>query len=540
MSARNEVSQDLSTGFRQRCESALTHPVTIGALGVLLVNDLLLKALWSNPWTTGKLSDLAWVVFASPLLAFLLSLVTRGSRPAERAAFFAAYAGLPLLYAAFNTFEPVHDAILRVLSLAGGSGVGSPLDPTDSLVIPVGLAAALWVWRRKTGDSNSLRMRLGLLTAAVAALATVATSPPDAVAGTTIVGAEADGTVFSGITSFELDMQYVIELYSAEEIYDRAYLYSCDGGLTWSESCEGRGLGESVVLGGQSAETSRGTYIIEGTDIVRARDGEREVVYSAAYLQEKGNVNLQSRVTWTLGPRQIATMPYSLVYDEKSSNVVVAMGLQGVAVGTPDGRWTRVTVGEYAPTDFSLIRKALLLLDWELLLIASALALSFTSIGLVLAEPTVFALRSPSSQGKIWRIVVATLSILSSGAGLFFFSENDGYDYMYIAPFPAAAGAAISIFTLALVSRQLRLELRSSDRGRIWIGGIAAFLGMHGLVALPFFLWVQLGMDLPLVKISAIVLVALAALFLKRYAAEIQRAANRPRRLRSRGDTLEC
>ena len=126
--------------FRQRCASALTHPLTVGALGVLLLNDLVLKALWSNPWTTGKLSDLAWVVFASPLLAWLLSLVARENRRGQRAAWIAAYIGLPLLYAAFNTFPAVHDVVLSGFSLVSGGTAGSPLDPTDSLVILVGLA----------------------------------------------------------------------------------------------------------------------------------------------------------------------------------------------------------------------------------------------------------------------------------------------------------------------------------------------------------------------------------------------------------------
>ena len=103
--------------FRRRAESALTHPVTVAALGVLLLNDLLFKAIWPHSWLTGKLSDLAWLIFALPLLAFLLSFATRGSLTARRLAFVAAYVGLPLLYAAFNTFEPVHDLIMRGMSL---------------------------------------------------------------------------------------------------------------------------------------------------------------------------------------------------------------------------------------------------------------------------------------------------------------------------------------------------------------------------------------------------------------------------------------
>ncbi len=83
--------------FRRRVESALTHPATVAALAVLLLNDLLLKAIWPHSWLTGKLSDLAWLIFALPLLAFPLSFAARGSLGARRLAFLAAYAGLPLL-----------------------------------------------------------------------------------------------------------------------------------------------------------------------------------------------------------------------------------------------------------------------------------------------------------------------------------------------------------------------------------------------------------------------------------------------------------
>ena len=173
--------QNANADFGQRSRLALTHPVTLAALGVLLLNDLVFKSLWVNPWTTGKLSDLAWVVFASPLLAFLLSLAARNHRRAQRAAFMAAYVGLPLLYAAFNTFAPVHDAIIWGLSLLSGGAAGSPLDPTDSLVIPVGLAIALWVWRRggdsgNGGGTGTLRQRVVLLAAALATIASIASS----------------------------------------------------------------------------------------------------------------------------------------------------------------------------------------------------------------------------------------------------------------------------------------------------------------------------------------------------------------------------
>ena len=206
-----------SGSFRGHCASALTHPATVAAVVVLLLNDALFKSLWPDSWVTGKLSDLAWVVFASPLLAFVLSLFL-GRRPfVERAAFVTAYVGLPALYAAFNTFDPVHDRILWGLSLVAGGTAGSPLDPTDSLVIPFGLGIAWWVWCRRPVGPDRLRVRLALLAAGVATFATVATSAPTPLTGIRSVGVAGDGAIMA----------------AANDGRDRLQYSSSDGGFTW-------------------------------------------------------------------------------------------------------------------------------------------------------------------------------------------------------------------------------------------------------------------------------------------------------------------
>lgn len=173
---------DATLTLRQRCGAALTHPATLAALALFILNDLAFKAIWPEAWLTGKLSDLAFVIVASPLLAFLLSFVTRDRARSERAALVTAYAGLPLLYAAFNTFAAVHDPIIETLSLARGGPTYSPLDPSDSLVIPLGLALALWVWRRPVPPA-AVRRRLALIVAAAAALVSIATSGPGTTTG---------------------------------------------------------------------------------------------------------------------------------------------------------------------------------------------------------------------------------------------------------------------------------------------------------------------------------------------------------------------
>ena len=268
--------------FRRRAESALTHPVTVAALGVLLLNDLLLKAIWPHSWLTGKLSDLAWLVFALPLLAFLLSFATRGNlTTARRLSFLAAYAGLPLLYAAFNTFDPVHDLIMRGISLAGGAA-GSPRDATDSLVIPLAWVAALWVWRRPPAASGAMRLRWAVLVAGVAALASVATSQlePLPVRGATLVGISEGAVVVVALDSV---------------IYE-----SLDGGLTWNSSAL---PWEAVSWGGQSVDTPTGRYTFDGPRIlcVSANRCPEQVAFSTEYLQRDANVWVQRTSTQDLG-----------------------------------------------------------------------------------------------------------------------------------------------------------------------------------------------------------------------------------------------
>ena len=209
--------------FRRRAASALMHPVTLAALAVLLANDLLFKALWPGAWIPGKLSDLAWMMFAPPALAYIISFATAGSLRAQRIAFATAYAGLPLLYAAFNTFEPVHDAILRGLGLLGGDGPRSPLDATDSLVIPFAMVVALWVWLRPPLNARGVRARLALLTATAAAIASVATSYAQD-HGITEVGRTGSGTLGAHVNAYYPGSAGTYE--------------SMDGGLTWTEISE--------------------------------------------------------------------------------------------------------------------------------------------------------------------------------------------------------------------------------------------------------------------------------------------------------------
>ena len=353
--------------FRLRAEAALTHPATLLALAALLVNDHLLKSIWPGAWATGKLSDLAWLIFAMPLAAWLLSLIARDGRLSRRVAFISAYLGLPLLYAAFNTFGSLHDFILTAITTPFGLNPGSPLDATDSIVIPPAMAIGLWVWRANSAKSALARRKWVILVATLAIVASIATTESPKKLGIIEVAVTDNGFVIAQ---------------SGSEYGDRSGLYqSQDGGLTWGEERNT----ESPLLGvGDRAETPRGTYLIADTDIVKlGPQSESEVVYSTAYLTQSGNQWIQRISTIGLGNRELAERPLSIVYNAKSDNLVVAMGIQGVLVGMPDEQWIRVRVGSYSPTDYSFWRKGRILMR-SLEYWTGALLLSFAMVGLAL------------------------------------------------------------------------------------------------------------------------------------------------------------
>ena len=526
--------------FRSHCSSALTHPVTVAALVVLLLNDALFKALWPDAWVTGKLSDLAWVVFASPLLAFVLSLFLCRRLFGRRAVIVTAYVGLPALYAAFNTFEPVHDRILWGLSLVAGGPAGSPLDPTDSLVIPFGLGIAWWVWRRRPVGPDRLRVRLALLAAGIATFATVATSYPLPVTGIRSIGVAGDGAIMA----------------AADDDVDHLQYSSRDGGFTW----EPYSWPPNIVWGGQGVATPRGNFLIRGSDIlVLTIEGDWVEVHSTTYLQGDANVWVQEQTTTRFGPRDIGTKPHSIAYDARSGNLVVAMGLQGVVVGSPDGQWSRVAVGDYSPTDFTSAGKTIALLSsMSLWVITICLSLSMIAISLVLVQYRgvnlplgigmglvtlalwivlpilLFALQSldasaialvaipvgtiglairlgyvseKSTVAKSFAFAMGIISaVLTVVVLLVFGVPGAGVIPIVSFPFPAAA----ILFAIAAITV-------SWGQLAHWKAIKTSFAGMIGLTVLVFLTWVQLGFGLTFAKIAAFTLVALVALALTRH-----------------------
>ena len=478
-----------SPAFRQRCAASLTHPVTLFAVLVLLLNDLAFKALWSNPWTTGKLSDLAWVIFASPLLITLLSPLAGGRELRQRVAFLTAYVGLPALYAAFNTFQPLHDWIMRGFGLLTNGSAGSPLDVTDSLVIPFGLAVALWVWRRSGVERAALRSRLTLIAVGGAAFATVATSPFPVDYGITSIEVDEDGTLIARnhneAPSLEVD-----------------YL-SWDGGLTWT--VQETNTFVSTLVSTDRVDTPRGSYIIEGRNVLyEPKEGSRGVIYSTPNWND-ANVWTQSKST-RFDVRALAAQPYGVVYHEQSRNVIVALGIQGVVVVTPKEQGTPVAVAHYKSGSFTRVGKMVTLLaDHHFWFPSVAVALSFTLLALRLSTgkgayplgdctlATVFL--SAILSGLLLTIIVGTPAFEALPESHFDILARSSLDL------PATGVVYIFCFLACLMARKQLKRWRELSMGIVIISLIFVVV---------FSAWIQTGMATWFAKLAALVLAGLA------------------------------
>ena len=121
------------------------HPVTVLAGLVLAVNDHLLKAVWPGV-VTGKLSDLAGLAVAPPLVGLVVALWLSRIPPRwlPRVALTATGLGFVLVKLTWTGAQLASDAWSLV---AGPSQVLR--DPIDLVALPA-LAIAWWTWTRST------------------------------------------------------------------------------------------------------------------------------------------------------------------------------------------------------------------------------------------------------------------------------------------------------------------------------------------------------------------------------------------------------
>lgn len=156
----------------------LLHPVALGAVALLALNDHVLKAAYAS-WWTGKLSDVAGMVFFPLLLQAVMELGARAAgRPwgPSRQVLIAAAAGTALGFSLVQVWPPATEAyrlvwgalfwpLASVGSVLAGDGLAAfrPVriwaDPSDVLAVPAALVAVWSGWGRtrrpRTGPTDA-------------------------------------------------------------------------------------------------------------------------------------------------------------------------------------------------------------------------------------------------------------------------------------------------------------------------------------------------------------------------------------------------
>ena len=251
-------------------------------------------------------------------------------------------------------------------------------------------------------------------------------------------------------------------------------------------------------------DTPRGTYSIHGTNILRSDSRSSEIVFSTIIKNESRDLLALRASTINLGERVISVSPYSIYYDEARGNVILAMGLQGVIIGKPDGTWERKPVEDLKPLDYSIAsRLSTLLRITELIFHFSRISRIIHRVhtdsrnqivGRVLE--TVF-----SDVGRVSIPVVVSIIALLQFSDMF--SPSEAYAlsgmtplFAWMLPIPFAFAISKLKFLTAATTV------------------IVAFIGIFVLSEFPFFLWVNGIIDLDGAMLWALFLTTAGAVIL--------------------------
>jgi hypothetical protein len=413
----------------------LSHPASLTALGVLLLNDHLLRRIWPS-WVTGKIGDFAWLFFAPFIVAAVLAWLVplRGARR-EKAIRLLAFTLTGSVFALAKTVPGVHTWLLHVAERLLGLPISLRRDPTDLIALVV-LAFSWRLWAHQRASTPSLRAP-GWAALSFAVLLTVANSmAPD-------IGVErlsaGDGRV------------YACSTYEA--------FVSEDGGLSWSGTLIA--LREICPYDAESTEFDQlvaemGDWQLD-SGYVPATEAER------AYYEKTHS-----------GDAEFEPGPLDAITDPLTRNVILAMGHEGVAVHTPDDEWHWVSVGEYRRVRLGTPSTILSLLSGEAVLSFYFGLLCFCTL----------ALRVNWSWFRIGFLAVAWAMWGLLGI-LFPPSLTTGYGSVFLSV--GLMASAVLIVGLALFS-----AFRAFQRGpdvsiRL---AIVAVVGML-LVFAPFVMWAK-------------------------------------------------
>jgi hypothetical protein len=371
--------------------NGLSHPLTVGAVILLLIND----HYWRHAapsWWTGKIGDFTWLMFAPFICAVGLAIVVpKRWENRERIIGIVSFGFIGVWFATAKTIPFAHQVTTDAVEWIIGWEGTLRRDVTDLLTLSA-LGVGWWIWlqsgrqRRRYKAHVWAIMALGI----VGTLANGGYTPSLETHGIPCVVLQDNGSLMT-IDFFEYSG-------SIEDIapYEQPLSYqSYNGGLFWiggsrrnSGSAYNRVI-EQLHLAGQCSRSELPYEIPASGHLIRYEAGKRieestdggqhwVQVYDLEPFQHKIRQRIHLDRARDKRYVVIEPGPHDVVYDEKTGNLVFAMGWDGVLVRTAAGDWYWVKVGRYHLADMNPVY---LLLSRLLLEIVFASILFFLVLG---------------------------------------------------------------------------------------------------------------------------------------------------------------
>ncbi|KAB2866891.1 MAG: hypothetical protein F9K46_01415 [Anaerolineae bacterium] len=328
-----------------RALHSILHPISIGAIVVLLLNDHFLKQHYPS-WWTGKLSDFAGLIFAPLILAtFLAWIIPPRLKNQENWVGIIAFSVTGIMFALTKTLPQVNDATSEFWEFFAGGPVKMWLDSTDLLALPA-LIIGWLIWNNRTNNFDGyLAPASGMMI--LACLSALASTPGGADYGIvcvtfdedTLIGwsghSDSDGhlgtngkvyTVDSSLTSSERSIN------NAQEC--NQWLANVQQSPVWELTNPNEPNQIYRFTFGQSIEVSENA----GRDWLTAIDLEN--IATEKRMRAKDRTNIWTGFIAEPGP-------LDAVFDPSGNKLYVAMGLDGILVIQSDKKPIWVSIGDY-------------------------------------------------------------------------------------------------------------------------------------------------------------------------------------------------
>jgi hypothetical protein len=441
----------------QKSLSLLSHPLSLGAIVLLLLNDHLLRRLWPS-WWTGKLGDFAWLFFIPFACAVLLAWLVPHRWKAHESIVVGLAFGLPTgIFVLANTLPWFHEWSVQLAEAAFGFPVSWRRDPSDLVALAsTGLAA--WFWRGNPAPPRA-RVAHGWAILPLVAWLTIANSAaPER--GIHCLAAP-EGTLIASST-------YQV-------------FRSNDGGASWQPDSQPGGMGSCTRdASGKTAADPRNPEIVyryePGGAIERSSDGGKtwQEVYSLVPASEAEQAFYTRRgYNGFYNPG-----PLDALVDPGSGNILFAMGYEGLLLyRLTEGRWEWAPVGPFNRVELGWRDYG----DQMLSLIMGEMMLA------VLFGVLSASMLAPRVRRSSPRVFFISLGWLLWGLAAFLFPPALTYSGY------GSALVSLSILAAAAIILPLGIDaafgIRREAPGSLPFFGLAALLNAV-LFFFPFLLWV--------------------------------------------------